>query len=113
MAPLFINPDTFYGRMATITASAEPFEGTCGTSRSSMFFSISSSMMSNLSAAFDLDAAMLRAEIIRTHRLFVESLARVQPLNPLPILMRAVNAVRCRFQIHQPCWRAARWKSLT
>jgi hypothetical protein len=37
----------------------------------------------------------------------------ISPPNPLPILMRAVNSVRARFAIHQPCWRSGRWKSLT
>lgn len=34
--------------------------------------------------------------------------------NPLPILMRALNAPRLHGRaIKQPCWRRGRWKSLT
>jgi hypothetical protein len=33
--------------------------------------------------------------------------------NPLPILARAINAIGLRFPIHQPRWKAGRWKSKT
>jgi hypothetical protein len=54
----------------------------------------------------------------RTHQAF---LARLAPQNlapnPLPILMRAVNALLMRgksFMVRRlPCWSARRWKSLT
>lgn len=50
------------------------------------------------------DKAMLR---------FLSGQAPIFPPNPLPLLMRAVNAVRLRFAIRQPCWSARRWRSVT
>lgn len=50
----------------------------------------------------------------RTHRLFLDGLCPVdnEP-NPLPILMRALNAVALWFPLKQPRWKPGRWKALT
>jgi len=57
---------------------------------------------------------LLAAEIRKNFRAFLERLAprKLEP-NPLSILMRAVNSVRLRAPIRQPCWRSGRWRSLT
>lgn len=60
-----------------------------------------------------------RAETLAANkRAFLEWIERLFPavldVNPLPILMRAVNALRLGHRIiHQPCWRSTRFKSRT
>jgi hypothetical protein len=68
---------------------------------------------SNAFVGYD-DWVFTSAEIRKGFRAFLELLAprRLEP-NPLRILMRAVNTIRLRVHIRQPCWRAGRWRSLT
>jgi len=58
--------------------------------------------------------SFLPAENSRTFQRFLNLIfPRCLNPNPLPILMRAVNTLKLHGIIHQPCWRAARWKSKT
>jgi len=88
--------------------------GDCGTS----YFMSSSTVWSgctnfSMNFAFDYARLMIESWNYQTHQAFIKSLVRVEWYNPLPILMRAVNALKLHRMIKQPCWRAERWKSLT
>lgn len=49
-----------------------------------------------------------------THRQWLATLADRISYNPLPLIMRAVNSLRLRFQSKAaPRWRRGRWKALT
>jgi hypothetical protein len=51
---------------------------------------------------------------VETHRAFLRSIEVRFPFpNPLSILMRAVNAVKARFNIRQYRWSKLRWRSTT
>lgn len=64
--------------------------------------------------SFDSYLAMRWMEIRKTHKAFLDKLAPlILDVNPLPILARAVNSLKLRGIIFQPCWRATRWKSKT
>ena len=62
----------------------------------------------------DLYRALITAQNVERFRRISRFDARPVDPNPLPILMRAVNAVtlRCRV-IFQPRWRATRFKAKT
>lgn len=48
-----------------------------------------------------------------SHWAFIHGLVPPARYNPLPLLMRAVNALRLRWQSRSaPRWRRGRWKSL-
>lgn len=62
-----------------------------------------------------VDAVTSLEEVRRRYWLRLnEAFPIVRDWNPLPILARAVNALSlsCRI-IHQPCWKAGRFKSKT
>ncbi len=49
-----------------------------------------------------------------THRQWLATLAERISYNPLPLIMRAVNSLRLRWQSKAaPRWRRGRWKALT
>lgn len=69
---------------------------------------------SNLGGCYDYWIQQMWAEIIRSHKDFIDRLfpKRLEP-NPLPIIMRAVNSVKARYSIKQYRWSSRRWKSTT
>jgi hypothetical protein len=56
--------------------------------------------------------ALMLSEIRRTHGEFLTKLCEVRGYDPLPIIMRAVNGLRLRWQSRAaPRWRRGRWKA--
>ncbi len=69
---------------------------------------------SNYSASDALDAANRRWQMAENFRRLLDRLfpPSLEP-NPLPILSRAVNAVRFFRRMFKPRWRRGRWKAKT
>lgn len=73
------------------------------------------SFMCYYSQSFDPWAAawlLMQSEIRRTHGEFLDTICEVREYDPLPLLMRAVNGPRLRWQSRAaPRWRRGRWKA--
>lgn len=55
---------------------------------------------------------LIQSENLSTHRQWLATLAERISYNPLPIIMRAVNSLRLRWQSKAaPRWRRGRWKA--